>query len=121
MLYTIENEALSYSLNERGAVVSIVNKLTGHEYCAAPGELFTRRVIDDTMPGGPVERRGLFFGVPGRLRGHFGFLCGAVFPGVFLGRVVPDGRVVRDGGIVVVKGDVEGVVAGGGPLCGRSV
>ena len=40
MLYTIENEALSYSLNERGAVVSIVNKLTGHEYCAAPGELF---------------------------------------------------------------------------------
>ena len=40
MYYTIENDALSYSLNERGAVVSIRNKRTGHEYCAAPGELF---------------------------------------------------------------------------------
>lgn len=40
MTYTIENDKLAYSLNERGMVVSVFNKAVGHEYCKAPGELF---------------------------------------------------------------------------------
>lgn len=40
MLYTIQNDALAYSLNEKGLVVSIVNRKSGHELCAAPGEIF---------------------------------------------------------------------------------
>jgi len=40
MVYTLQNESVSYSLNEAGQVVSVRNLRTGREYCAAPGELF---------------------------------------------------------------------------------
>lgn len=40
MRYTIQNEFMSYSLDEQGFVCSVCNKKTGHMYCTAPGELF---------------------------------------------------------------------------------
>ena len=39
-MYILENDILSYQLDEMGRVVSIFNKRTGHEYCKAIGELF---------------------------------------------------------------------------------
>ena len=40
MKYILQNDFLSYTLNEAGEVCSVFNKKTGHEYCTAKGELF---------------------------------------------------------------------------------
>lgn len=40
MLYTLKNNYISYSLNEQGQVVSILNVRNGHEYCKVPSEIF---------------------------------------------------------------------------------
>ncbi len=40
MIYTLKNEYLSYSLDEKAFVVSVKNLKSGNEYCAKKGELF---------------------------------------------------------------------------------
>lgn len=40
MTHTIRNDLVSYSMDDRGLVVSVFNRRTGREYCAAPGEPF---------------------------------------------------------------------------------
>jgi len=40
MGYKLENEFVSYALDERGAVRSVKNLAVGREYCTAPGETF---------------------------------------------------------------------------------
>lgn len=40
MIYTLKNEYLSYSLDEKAFVVSVKNLKSGNEYCVKKGELF---------------------------------------------------------------------------------
>ena len=39
-MYILQNEIVSYTLDEKGSICSVFHKKTGHEYCTARGELF---------------------------------------------------------------------------------
>ena len=56
-MHILQNDFMSYTLDEKGSVCSVFNKKTGHEYCTAKGELFRLLYKFEDFEERPVDAK----------------------------------------------------------------
>ena len=56
-MHILQNDFVSYTLDEKGSVCSVFNKKTGHEYCTAKGELFRLLYKFEDFEERPVDAK----------------------------------------------------------------